>query len=136
MQTKLGISFLVVAVLILLVNNGVASVINEQNEVPSIIGVLSADILVACAAAWILSRVLTRQIRQLVGATSVISQGDLTRKVDTRSNDEIGQLAKSFNAMLASLLNIAYEVRTTSEQIFESAQTLSATAENMNARTQ
>lgn len=135
MQIKLGISFLVVALLILLVNAGVARVVDDQNFLPSFIGLLSADILVACAAAWVLSRALTRQIRQLVGATSVISQGDLTRKVETRSRDEIGQLAKSFNAMLASLLNIAFEVRSTSERILDSATSLSSTAENVNART-
>src|SRR5437867_8824238 len=135
MQTKLGISFLVVAVLILFVHSAFARIADDQDWQFSAVGLVCADILVACAAAWILSRALTRQIRQLVGATSVISQGDLTRKVDTRSNDEIGQLAKSFNAMLASLINIAYEVRVTSEQIFQSAQGLSATAANMNART-
>jgi methyl-accepting chemotaxis protein len=136
MQIKLGISFLVVAVLILIVNAGVARLADDQNLVPSVIGLLSADILVACVAAWIFSRFLTRQIRQLVGATSVISQGDLTRKVELRSKDEIGQLAKAFNAMLASLVNIAYEVRATSEHILGSAQALSTTSANMNERTQ
>ena len=117
MQIKLGISFLLVAVLILIVNAGVARLVDDQNIVPSVIGLLSADILVASVAAWIFSRFLTRQIRQLVGATSVISQGDLTRKVELRSKDEIGQLAKAFNAMLASLVNIAFEVRATSATV-------------------
>jgi methyl-accepting chemotaxis protein len=40
-----------------------------------------------------LARFLTRQIRQLVSATAVISQGDLTRKVELNSRDEIGELA-------------------------------------------
>src|SRR5262245_3036111 len=136
MQIKLAISFLVVAVLILLVNTAFGRIADDQNWQYSAVGLVCADFLVASLAAWILSRVLTRQIRQLVGAASVISQGDLTRKVEARSNDEIGQLAKSFNAMVASLLNIAYEVRITSEQIYRSAQELSATAGNMNARTQ
>lgn len=135
MQIKLGISFLVVALLILVVNAGVARIVDDQNFLLSFVGLLSADILVACVAAWVFSRALTRQIRQLVGATSVISQGDLTRKVETSSRDEIGQLAKAFNAMLASLLNIAFEVRSTSERILHSAKSLSSTAENVNART-
>lgn len=136
MQIKLGVSFLVVAVLILLVNSAFGRIADDQNWQFSAVGLVCADILVASGAAWLLSRFLTRQIRQLVSAASVISQGDLTRKVEVRSNDEIGQLARSFNAMLASLLNIAYEVRVTSDHIYRSAQELSATAGTMNARTQ
>lgn len=136
MQFKLAISFLVVAVLILLVNSAFGRIADDQNWQFSAFGLVCADFLVACLAAWILSRFLTRQIRQLVAAASVISQGDLTRKVETRSNDEIGQLGKSFNAMVASLLNIAYEVRITSDLIYRSAQELSSTAGTMNARTQ
>lgn len=136
MQLKLGISFLTVALLILLVNTAVAGLVDEQNLLPSFVGLVLADILVACLAAWILSHILTRQIRQLVGATAVISQGDLTRKVEIGSRDEIGELAKSFNAMLASLLNIVFEVRSTSEQIFDSAKALSITAGSLNATTQ
>jgi len=135
MQLKLGISFLIVALLVLTVNTGVARVVDEGNFWSSFAGLVLADILVACVAAWVLSRFLTRQIRQLVGATAVISQGDLTRKVDLSSGDEIGLLARSFNAMLASLVNIVHEVRSTSEQIFESAKALSTTVEDVKTTT-
>lgn len=136
MQIKLGISFLVVAALILLVDRAIVSVVDDQNWISSSIALVLAEVVVACSAAWILSYFLTRQIRKLVGATAIISQGDLTKRVDLESQDEIGLLAGSFNSMLTSLLNIAYEVRATSEQIYDSAQSLSATAENMDARTQ
>lgn len=136
MQLKLGISFLIVALLVLGVNTGVTHFVEEGNFVSSFLGLVMADILVACVAAVILSKILTRRIRKLVGATAVISQGDLTRKVEVSSRDEIGELAKSFNAMLASLLNVVLEVRSTSEQIFDSAQALSTTAESVNATTQ
>ncbi len=136
MQVKLGISFLVVAALILLVDRAVATVVDDQNLISTSIALVLAEVVVATSAAWILSYFLTRQIRQLVSASSVISQGDLTRKVELKSRDEIGQLAHSFNAMLTSILNIALEVRITSDQIYQSAQALSSTAANMNARTE
>ena len=136
MQFKLGISFLIVAALLLLVDRLVAGVVDEGNLVSSSIALVLAEVVVASTAAWILSYFLTRQIRQLVSASTVISQGDLTRKVEIRSKDEIGQLAHSFNAMLTSMLNIALEVRITSDQILQSAEALSSTADNMNARTQ
>jgi methyl-accepting chemotaxis protein len=48
----------------------------------------------------------------------------------------VGEVARSFNVMLQSLLNVIAEVRTVSEQIFESAQGLSATTQEMNATTE
>jgi methyl-accepting chemotaxis protein len=135
MQMKLGVSFLIVALLVLGVNTAITRFVDQENFLSGFAGLVFADMLVALVAAWILSHVLTRQIRQLVGATAVISQGDLTRKVELSSRDEIGQLARAFNAMLASLLNIVFEVRSTSEQIFHSAQALSATAGQVTAST-
>src|SRR2546425_2694162 len=135
MQLKLGVSFLIVALLVLGVNTVVTRTVDERNFFASFAGLVFADVLLALLAAWVLSRVLTRQIRKLVSATAVISQGDLTRKVEMSSRDEIGELAKSFNAMLASLLNIVFEVRSTSEQIFDSAQALSTTAGSVDSST-
>jgi len=135
MQLKLGVSFLIVALLVLGVNTVVTRTVDERNFFASFAGLVFADVLLALLAAWVLSRILTRQIRKLVSATAVISQGDLTRKVEMSSRDEIGELAKSFNAMLASLLNIVFEVRSTSERIFDSAQALSTTAGSVDSST-
>ncbi len=101
-----------------------------------LIGYVSAQILIGLSAAVVLSRYFTKNLRDLAAASAVISQGDLTRKVDVRSDDEVGELARSFNTMLQSLFNIVTEARTVSAQIFESAQALSATAQEMNATTE
>lgn len=78
---------------------------------------------IALILAIILSRTLTRPIRELTAATQVASQGNLPQQVPVRSHDELGQLATSFNRMstaLARSLNlrrqmtadIAHELRT------------------------
>lgn len=78
---------------------------------------------IALVLAIILSRTLTRPIRELTAATQVTSQGNLPQQVPVRSRDELGQLATSFNRMstdLARSLNIrrqmtadiAHELRT------------------------
>lgn len=72
---------------------------------------------------WLLSRALTHQLRDLTQATEKIAQGDLGRQVAVRSQDEVGQLASSFNSMSADLArsrdlrrqmtaDIAHELRT------------------------
>jgi signal transduction histidine kinase len=83
--------------------------------------------LIGAAIAWllgiILSRTLTRPIRELTQATHAVSEGDLSQQVPVRSNDELGELAKAFNRMSTELsrsintrkqmtADIAHELRT------------------------
>jgi signal transduction histidine kinase len=78
---------------------------------------------VALLLAVLLSRTLTRPIRELTRATHAIAQGDLSAQVPVRSRDELGELAQSFNRMSAELgqslqlrrqmtADIAHELRT------------------------
>jgi signal transduction histidine kinase len=80
-------------------------------------------VVIALILAVILSRTLTRPIRELTAATQVVSEGNLAQQVKVHSRDELGQLATSFNRMstdLARSLNlrrqmtadIAHELRT------------------------
>ncbi|MEE9293026.1 MAG: methyl-accepting chemotaxis protein, partial [Acidobacteriota bacterium] len=102
----------------------------------TLVGYISTEILIGLIAAVVLSKLFTRQLSDLAAAATVISRGDLTRRVEMRGKDEVGHLAGSFNTMTQSLYKIVTEARTVSGQIFESAQSLSATAEEMNATTQ
>jgi methyl-accepting chemotaxis protein len=45
----------------------------------------------------LLSRSLTRPIRELTQAIHAVSEGDLSQQVPVRSRDELGELAQSFN---------------------------------------
>ncbi len=71
----------------------------------------------------ILSRTLTRPIRELTRATHAVSEGDLSQQVPVRSKDELGELARAFNKMSTELsrsinarkqmtADIAHELRT------------------------
>ncbi len=80
-------------------------------------------IALALLLAVFLSRTLTRPIRELTAATSVVSGGNLAQQVPVRSRDELGQLATAFNRMSADLArslnlrrqmtaDVAHELRT------------------------
>ena len=61
-------------------------------------------LLIALLVGITLSRItLTRPIMALAEATRHIAAGDLTHQVRVRRSDELGQLANSFNSMLADL---------------------------------
>ncbi len=79
--------------------------------------------MVALVLGAILARTLTRPLKELTKATEAVAQGDLDQQVPVRSNDELGELAKSFNQMNANLArsrdlrrqmtaDVAHELRT------------------------
>ena len=72
---------------------------------------------------WLLSRGMTSPLRQMAAATRVMARGDKVDPIETRSRDEIGELARAFNSMTGELealeterralvANAAHELRT------------------------
>jgi methyl-accepting chemotaxis protein len=135
LKKKLAAWFLTVAMLYTIV--GVVVPRLQPDPVWSTILIVSSDIVIGLGAAWLVSHVLTRRLRDLASAATVISRGDLTRTVAlSEARDEAADLARSFSTMVESLLNVVAEVRSTSDRIHESALALSATSEEMNAATE
>ena len=64
---------------------------------------IGGGIFMGLFVAFFMGRALTRPIRQLVDGTEKIAQGNLDFRVEVKSNDEIGQLAHSFNNMAEDL---------------------------------
>jgi two-component system sensor histidine kinase BaeS len=62
-----------------------------------------AAILIALFLGIFLARRLTRPVRELTTATRAMAQGELEQQVPVRSQDELGDLAASFNQMSADL---------------------------------
>lgn len=80
-------------------------------------------IFLALLAGIILSRTITRPIRELTKATHTMTDSNLGQQVPVRSRDEIGELAQAFNKMSSDLArsfnlrkqmtaDIAHELRT------------------------
>jgi two-component system sensor histidine kinase BaeS len=60
-------------------------------------------ILLALLLGWLLARTLTAPVRELTHATQAMAAGDLNQRVNVHTQDEIGNLAISFNQMSADL---------------------------------
>lgn len=60
-------------------------------------------VLIAILLGLLITRSLTRPIRELTHATHEMAQGRLTQQIPVRSQDELGELAQSFNQMSADL---------------------------------
>ncbi|HET8755193.1 MAG TPA: ATP-binding protein [Solirubrobacteraceae bacterium] len=71
----------------------------------------------------ILARGMTSPLREMAAAASAMARGDYGRRVQATSKDEVGELARAFNAMAAELgdadrmrrelvANVSHELRT------------------------
>jgi signal transduction histidine kinase len=87
--------------------------------------VLTAAIAVALALAMVqvLAHGMTFPLREMVSAARAMARGDYERRVTATSRDEVGELARAFNAMAAELetvdrmrkdlvANVSHELRT------------------------
>jgi PAS domain S-box-containing protein len=80
--------------------------------------------LIGVVLAFYFSQLLVKPIRQLLRVTKKVAEGDFSQVVPMKSRDEIGELAESFNRMVASL----EQGRT---QLQQSAQELRGTKETL-----
>ena len=65
--------------------------------------VAAFGILMSIGLAWLLSRMISRPLKQAVDVAERISEGDLSSNIVSTSNDETGHLLSAFSIMQKSL---------------------------------
>jgi sigma-B regulation protein RsbU (phosphoserine phosphatase) len=69
-----------------------------------LVGIVFLFIEVAAfVTGFVLTRRITRAVADLYGATQYVQQGDFSHRVQIEHNDQLGELAESFNKMTASV---------------------------------
>ena len=116
-KAKLGVVIVAgVAVTVLVVGAG------TRADVSPFVSGLAAGSL-SLVMVQLLARGMTSPLREMVAATRAMARGDYGRRVTATSRDEVGDLARSFNAMAAELAevdrmrrdlvaNVSHELRT------------------------
>lgn len=66
--------------------------------------------LLGVGGAFVLSRNITKPLNELTETATAISQGDDSHVVQVRRNDELGQLANAFNAMVLKVRDSHHEL--------------------------
>jgi methyl-accepting chemotaxis protein len=95
-----------------------------------LVGVNTIVIILSMIIAWVVSRSISRPVREVAEAANKIADGDLTvAKIAYQSEDEIGQLANAFNKMLTNLNTVIRQVADSAEQVAASSEELTASAE-------
>ncbi|MCW2567400.1 MAG: Methyl-accepting chemotaxis protein [Mycobacterium sp.] len=60
-------------------------------------------ILIATVVAWWITRSITRPLAEAGTVLAAVADGDLTRRIDVTSKDEVGQMGGSVNAALTTI---------------------------------
>ncbi|MEO1062827.1 MAG: HAMP domain-containing sensor histidine kinase [Actinomycetota bacterium] len=112
LETAAGpVRYLAVPLVVDGTTNGVFVVANfeqqERDEVENFIRteavVSGLVLLIALSAAWLLAGRLLRPVRDVTDTAQSITETDLSRRIPVDTNDEVGRLAATFNAMLDRL---------------------------------
>ncbi|MBN2240710.1 MAG: HAMP domain-containing protein [Dehalococcoidales bacterium] len=83
------------------------------NVITSITIALIIAVILVVISAWLISRLITRPLRELTEASIKISSGELNQRIDVGTMDETGRLARAFNAMS---VNLAEKIDTISRE--------------------
>ena len=106
-----------------------------QNDFGRIKAVTFAAIIAAMIIGTLINIAAIRSISRgadiLKEAAGKMAAGDLTVSASVKSNDEIGQIAHSFNAMRDSFASLISQVSGSAVQLGTSANQVNSTAENM-----
>jgi len=97
----------------------------------SIITLLSAIIL-----GYVISRTISTPITKLRDTANEIGKGDLSKRVEIKSHDEVGDLATSFNQMTDEIHKRNEELQTINEEIRSINEELETSNEELREKTQ
>ena len=91
-------------------------------------------LLIVFALTYLLTRTMIHPLEEMVAATKRIASGDLDVTVNVASRDEIGDLAVSFNNMLASLKTMNNELQQWAHTLEEKVRDRTAELVDVQAR--
>ena len=90
---------------------------------------ISFSVILALGISIVFGKWITGAISKLMGATEELANGDLTQNVDIQSEDELGKLANSMNAMRDKFVLTINDVQTVASGVTTNSWQVSATAE-------
>jgi methyl-accepting chemotaxis protein len=99
------------------------------------IGLLGPVVLIGVIVAFLITRNITRPIKELEGVVSLMSNNNLSEMVEyhKKPTSEIQNLGDNFNVMLTNLRGIIDTQQESAENVANSAEELASTSEEVNA---
>ncbi len=88
-------------------------------------------ILIGIISAYWITRTIVGPITEAVGVANALAKGDLTISVESKSNDETGQMLAAIGQMVEKLKQVVGDVMGAADNVASGSQELSSTAQQM-----
>ena len=93
-------------------------------------------ILATAFASYFVAGAMSKRVEQLVAAMGMAERGDLSKVAEVKSDDELGDLARSFNSMIGNMRSLINEVMDTGLTVYETSKELAENAEQATLATE
>jgi len=95
----------------------------------TLIGFASLLLAIAIVVAIVFSNVILKNIKRISEYISIVSKGDFSKRIDIKTNDEIGQLSHDLNDMLDNVSSLMRSVTDATGNVLSSSNDLVSLSE-------
>jgi len=105
----------------------------ETSLLAWVAGISVTAAVLVIAVGWLVARMIVNPLNRSVAMVQDIAEGegDLTKRLDASSNDELGELARWFNTFANKLQAIIHDIASNASDVSTSSTELSSTATQM-----
>jgi methyl-accepting chemotaxis protein len=109
-----------------------------QSLTIKISGVAMAILIIILSASLLLANTITKPLKATLAMLQDIAagEGDLTKRLDIKSKDEVGQVADEFNRFVETIHELVLSVRESATQLNHAVNEISIGNQNLSSRTQ
>jgi len=98
----------------------------EAKSSGTMIVAIVAGLALALGLGWTLTRSITGPVGRVANALKALATGDLTQRIDTTSQDEIGQMEQCLGSVSANLACTIMEIRGIAEEVSSASMAISS----------
>lgn len=95
----------------------------------NLIKIIAVIFILIILIAIFYSKYITNKIKPVNELSKAIADGDLTQKLEIKSEDELGQMSSHLNDMVSNLKNIVLEVSSSIESVVATSEELTASSD-------
>jgi methyl-accepting chemotaxis protein len=107
-----------------------------QRSLATLAALALASMAAGLSLGAVIARGISAPLRHMGTMLKVLAEGDLTKRLDYTSRDEVGETARSFNAFIDKLHDAIGRVQGSAGRTAQASQQLSSSSEEMSSATQ
>ncbi|HXU41848.1 MAG TPA: MCP four helix bundle domain-containing protein, partial [Burkholderiales bacterium] len=108
----------------------------ERDVMLALAVVMLAVLVLAALAAILITRSITGPVQEAVRVAEALAKGDLTQKVEARSNDELGRLMLALRGTVGQLASIVGRIKETSDMVNTASREIAQGNSDLSTRTE